>query len=746
MKRKEFIQKSLLAAGGVYLASNFISCSDDDDVIVQRIVKKKEEEKQFTKKGFEHGVGSFDPTDSQVIIWTRYSVKNASKVSISWQIASDEAFKNVIRSGKADTDVSRDYTVSVEVQELEAGQKLYYRFMQLEENAISEVGETLTFPKDPSEVKMAVCSCANYPAGFFNVYNAVAKSSADVVLHLGDYIYEYGKGGYNTTKYTSSLNRHYYPEHEILSLQDYRDRYKQYRSDEDLKLAHQKKPFICVWDDHEVANDAYKDGAGNHQSDEGSYQVRKQAAIQAYSEYIPVRTKDKSKIYRTFTFGNLVNLIMLDTRLYARSEQLHYSDFTIKGTSRDAIDMVKLGAALKDPSRGCLGSEQFSWLENQLNHNASWQVIGNQILMGKMMLPEKLLIFLQGIIDKAKHGHSLKPDDVKDFVQTLAKYLLYKLVYERKFTQKLNELYSNNPNFTKSFGCYFNTPLTGKETAEVKKVVNYCERLKKKYGKKYKPDEKQSKNCILSDSIYRKISDNRSKQFPELVKALKEEKKILDKIPKPLMDYIIKYAVEKVTQLESLITPVEFYFMTGDIDFGSFACFFCSVAGQKITLDYIISEYEKWFGKGFDKEHRLVPYHLDSWDGYYAEREKVLNLFKGKGNDVVVLSGDSHNSWHNKLVTESGEEVGNEFGGTSVTSPGIGEYLNSIPVPEIKQIFGQCLELLVEDVRYVDTDKRGWMQANFTHGGCDVEYHYVDTILSKEYNIIMGPIKNLTKK
>ena len=98
------------------------------------------------------------------------------------------------------------------------------------------------------------------------------------------------------------------------------------------------------------------------------------------------------------------------------------------------------------------------------------------------------------------------------------------------------------------------------------------------------------------------------------------------------------------------------------------------------------------------------------------------------------------------MVTESGEQVGNEFGGTSVTSPGIGEYLNSIPVPEIKQIFGQCLELLVEDVRYVDTDKRGWMQANFTHGGCDVEYHYVDAILSKDYNIIMGPIKNLTKK
>ena len=136
-------------------------------MIIQRIIRKKEEEKQFTKKDFEHGVGSFDPTDSQVIIWTRYSVKNASKISISWQIASDKAFKNIIRSGKADTDVSRDYTVSVEVQELEAGQKLYYRFMQLEENAISEVGETLTFTKDPSEVKMAVCSCSNYPAGFF---------------------------------------------------------------------------------------------------------------------------------------------------------------------------------------------------------------------------------------------------------------------------------------------------------------------------------------------------------------------------------------------------------------------------------------------------------------------------------------------------------------------------------------------------------------------------------------------------
>ncbi len=739
MKRKEFIQKSLMAASGVYLASNFISCSDDDDVIIQRIIKEKE--KQFTKKGFEHGIASFDPTDSQVIIWTRYSVKNPSKVSISWQIASDKVFKNVIRSGEVETNAERDYTIAVEVQELDPGQKLYYRFMQLEDEAISDIGETITFPKDPQRLSLAVCCCSNYPAGYFNVYHAMAKSNAEVVIHLGDYIYEYGKGGYGTTKYTNSMNRHNHPEHEILSLKDYRDRYKLYRSDEDLKLVHQKKPFICVWDDHEVANDAYKSGAGNHQPEEGDYQNRKQAAIQAYSEYIPVRTKDKNKIYRSFTFGSLVNLIMLDTRIIGRDEQLHYDQFIEPGDSRDSIDIDQLKKALNDPSRGCLGSEQLSWLGGQLNSSASWQVIGNQVLMGKMMLPEKLLIKLLDLINLVKKDHSLKVKDIEDFANVLATDLLIKIIYEyteegekRSKGEKLLELYEKYPDFCETAAGYKDHSFRLKLTKKDRELLD----------KDLDKDEKRK----LTPNVREKITAFRDEQYPDLMKELRKEMEILNKIDEDLRAFI--FDQKRIIQLTTLVDEgkphlfAAIMFMSTDYspgfdddpDFGPYLGFF--IAKQPYILDIIKPEHDKRFNE------RLVPYHLDSWDGYSAEREKVLNLFESK--NVVVLSGDSHNAWCNKLVNKDGKEVCKEFGTSSVSSPGIGEYLDGIHIPGIKEIFKKCLELLVDSVEYVDVERRGYLKATFTHGGADIQYLFVDNILSKQYNVMNELIKTVTKK
>jgi alkaline phosphatase D len=381
--RRQFIRNTVLATGAIILAPNFISCTDNnnrsEDVLNPA---------DYSKINFDQGVASFDPTKSKVIIWTRY---NSSDKKILWEVSKNIDFNKILRSGTITTESSRDNTIAVELTELEENQKLYYRFSNKEDKAISVIGETITFPANASSVKLAVCSCSNYQAGLFNVYNAMAKSEADVIVHLGDYFYEYGAGGYGSNAQNASLNRLHQPAHEILTLDDYRVRYKQYRSDVDLQLAHQKKPFICVWDDHEVANDAYKEGAENHSADEGSYETRKQNALQAYSEFLPfsrLESNNQSLIYRNFNIGNLVNLTMLDTRIIGRDKQLEMNDYI----TASGFDAVKYQTDITNPSRALLGTTQRNWLTQIVNSNtAKWQVLGQQVLMARMYVPAEML-------------------------------------------------------------------------------------------------------------------------------------------------------------------------------------------------------------------------------------------------------------------------------------------------------------------------------------------------------------------
>lgn len=418
--RREFIYKSILATGGIVLASNFISCKNDDDTVPAGTIPEN-----LTNTNFDYGVASFDPTENQVIIWTRYTTELPS-VAILWQVATDAEFENIVRSGEVTTTADRDYTVSIEVQELEANQQLYYRFIQIEDETVSPTGETITFPQNASELKMAICSCSNYPAGLFNVYNAMANSDADVIVHLGDYIYEYGANEYGTNENTAALNRTHSPSSEILSLDDYRKRYKQYRSDADLQLAHQKKPFICVWDDHEVANDTYKDGAENHQDSEGSFETRKVNAIQAYSEFVPVRTSDTEKIYRSINIGNLINLIMLDTRVIGRDKQLSYTDYINPTTG--AVDVIAFQTDLADTNRTILGTEQRNWLLSELNSSsATWQVIGQQVLMGKMLIPMELLLGMNQLLMELEYTGSVSDATFAQFNQTITELVTIKV-------------------------------------------------------------------------------------------------------------------------------------------------------------------------------------------------------------------------------------------------------------------------------------------------------------------------------
>ncbi|WP_299521247.1 alkaline phosphatase [Winogradskyella sp.] len=382
--RRSFIQKTLLATGGLVLAPNFISCNDDDDFTSPNI-----DTSGFTIINFNEGVASFDPTDSKVIIWTRYDLPNKA---IVWQISTDSDFTDILRNGTITTNPNRDNTIAVELTELDSNLKLYYRFINEEDEAVSVVGETITLPQNASALKLAVCSCSNYQAGLFTVYDAMANSEADIIVHLGDYFYEYGAGGYGATAENAFLNRLHVPSGEILSLDDYRTRYRQYRQDSSLQLAHQKKPFICVWDDHEVANDAYIDGAENHdEATEGSFEVRKQNALQAYSEFLPFTRQDESNnslIYRSFNIGNLINLYMLDTRIIGRDKQLDINSyFTASG-----FDITSFQTDLGNPNRTLLGTTQRDWLISQIaGSNSQWNVLGQQVLMGQMFIPIEVL-------------------------------------------------------------------------------------------------------------------------------------------------------------------------------------------------------------------------------------------------------------------------------------------------------------------------------------------------------------------
>ncbi|BDD04696.1 alkaline phosphatase D family protein [Aureibacter tunicatorum] len=385
MQRRKFLNKALLASGGMILPLNLVSCkSDEENQQSPRI-----EVESFQQKNFEHGVASFDPTLDGVIIWTRYNGESGSELIA--EIASDAGFENIIRTKKAIVDSANDNTLSIEVRDLDSGLKLYYRFSCVKDQAVSRVGNTLTFAQDISSIKMAVCSCSNYPAGYFNVYKEIAESDADLVVHLGDYIYEHGAGGYGSGDFTKVSGRDVKPSTEIISLDDYRTRYKQYRGDEDLMLAHQNKPFICVWDDHEITDNTYKNGAVNHNEGEGDFNERKMNAIKAYSEYLPKLNVDQGseRIYRHLEIGGLVDLLMLDTRVYGRDKQLDYADyFTDTG-----LDVAKFMADLTDQNRTILGVEQRQWLiEKSTTSQATWQVLGQQVLMGKMVLPVELLL------------------------------------------------------------------------------------------------------------------------------------------------------------------------------------------------------------------------------------------------------------------------------------------------------------------------------------------------------------------
>ncbi|ANQ56403.1 alkaline phosphatase D family protein [Vibrio parahaemolyticus] len=539
LSRRDFMK----VVSSTAVATGLIGCGSDDN--------------ESVAVSFEHGVASGDPTQTQVIIWTRVTT-TASYVDVSWQVASDMEFSNVVQSGVFTTDTGRDFTVKVDVQNLNANSQYYYRFIVGE--MMSEVGQTQTLPEDGVEkASMAVVSCANYPAGYFHVYREILnqheQSPFDVVLHLGDYIYEYGAGGY-ASEDAAALGREPSKGTECITLDDYRKRYAQYRQDADLQALHAKLPMIAVWDDHELANDTWKNGAENHQDDEGSFIDRRAAAAAAWTEWLPVRENTFSNmlIYRQFSFGNLVNLMMLDTRLVGRDKPLDY--FSLNAPTMEAIG--GLVAQSRSADRELLGTEQLAWLMNEFNtHDAKWNVLGQQVLMSRMELPSSVMT---------------------------AMFQLFTSTEEKK-TEALLAV---------------NTAITG----------------------------------YLADPSADPIS---------------------------------------------------------------------------------------------------LPYNLDAWDGYYVEREKVYQLAKASSGNFVCLAGDTHNAWASELKDVSNNPIGVEFATSSVSSPGLEEYLALDPVAIAQMEY--TLPHLVSELQWADIKQRGFMRVTFTADAAQSTWYLVSTIKDKKYQV-----------
>ncbi|TSJ46773.1 alkaline phosphatase D family protein [Fluviicola chungangensis] len=323
-------------------------------------------------KPFYHGVASGDPLSDRVILWTRITPENGSNLPqiVEWKIAKDTLFTLGLQSGVVLTDQTKDYTVKVDPTGLEPNTTYYYQFKS--DTLKSVIGRTRTAPVgDCDSLRFAVVSCANFEAGYFNVFSALKeRNDFDAVICLGDYIYEYESGGYSPNP---TVNRQWEPSNEILSLSDYRARYSTYRLDDDLRDLHQQFPMIVVWDDHETANDAWMNGAENHQVNEGSFAARKASAKQAFFEWLPIRvtgTTDPYQIFREIKYGDLADLIMLDTRLHGRDQQAGTSGSTVTSTTRQL-----------------LGTDQFSWLGTRLSQSTEqWKVLAQQVMIAPLTL------------------------------------------------------------------------------------------------------------------------------------------------------------------------------------------------------------------------------------------------------------------------------------------------------------------------------------------------------------------------
>lgn len=576
LSRREFLKISALSACTLVISTGLSGCGSDDN--------------NGINVSFNHGVASGDPLSDKVIIWTR-ATTGADSINVNYEVATDMNFTNIIHNGTAATDAAKDYTVKVDVQNLSAGSTYYYRFSS--NGTTSATGQMKTLPEGSvNSVKMAVFSCSNYTNGYFNAYMEASKiNNLDVTVHLGDYIYEYGtyenddftaKVPSYATSNAAAMGREFPSNNntECLTVDDYRKRYALYHTDAGLQALHKACPMIVIWDDHEIANDSYKGGAQNHDSTEGSYDTRVEAALQAYFEWLPIRpVTNKKEIYRTFNFGDLVSLNMLETRVLARDKQLSYADYY---DAQGNFDAATFTTDLTNADRTMMGTTQMQWLQTEFATSTStWQVLGQQVVMGRMSLPAEIL-----------------------------------------------------------------TPIS---------QLDYV--------------EGEAKDALL-------------------------------------------------TQINTSLAEL------------------ATIKGRILQGDTTVTDAEK------ARVNTTMPYNLDAWDGYYVNRETIFGTAKAYSKNLVVLAGDTHNSWANELKDINGNHVGVEFATTSVSSPGMEEYLGLTSTEQSMQLEG-AISLLVDDLQYCNLNDRGFMEVTFTPSEATSTWYYVANYDSATYTMNTARTKSL---
>ncbi|WP_435609015.1 alkaline phosphatase D family protein [Streptomyces sp. C10-9-1] len=357
-----------------------------------------------TRPAFLHGVASGDPLPDGVLLWTRVTPGpdavpgsgRGADTAVAWEVAEDRGFTRIAARGSLTARAAFDHTVKVDVRGLRPATDYHFRFTA--GDVRSPAGRTRTAPAPDSSgpgIRFGVVSCANWEAGWFSAYrHLAARSDLDAVLHLGDYLYEYGSGSYPSEKYTV---RPHEPRHEILTLADYRLRHATYKTDTDLQALHAAHPVVAIWDDHEIANDAWSGGAENHTpGTEGDYAARVAAAKQAYFEWMPVRASTEGTVYRRLRFGRLADLHLLDLRSF-RSQQA--------GVGSGEVD---------DPDRTITGRAQLDWLKAGLTaSDARWQLVGTSVMISPVAfgsMPARLLRPLTELLGLPEGGLAVNTD------------------------------------------------------------------------------------------------------------------------------------------------------------------------------------------------------------------------------------------------------------------------------------------------------------------------------------------------
>ena len=344
-------------------------------------------------RGFTHAVASGEPGADTMLFWTRYVPANGQPATLKLEVAETQDFARVVGGGVHTTGPWRDYTSKVTVDGLRPGTRYFYRFVA-PDGTMSPVGRTKTLPQGPTpRFGVAIFSCSNMPFGYFNAYaHAAVREDIDLAVHLGDYVYEYRRGNYPAEADAVDA-RWPLPATEMVALADYRLRYASYRADPDLMALHAAKPMVVQWDDHESTNDSWEGGAENHQPNEGDWSTRKEAAIQAYREWMPISDAP----WATYDIGSLATLFRTETRLLGRTKEVDIAPLFKEADPVAALKAFRDGKWM-DPAATMMGLAQESWLTHALARSVragqTWQIVGFGTIMGNIATPAEATTWL----------------------------------------------------------------------------------------------------------------------------------------------------------------------------------------------------------------------------------------------------------------------------------------------------------------------------------------------------------------